>query len=717
MKLQVLLRTLYGAQIKTIASSTLYRPFCSAASSFALKNVTNSNFDSSLDDLRRHVRDADFVSIDLEMTGVTSAPWRDSFPFDRSDVRYLKIKDSAEKFAVIQFGVCPFRWDPLKLTFVAHPHNVYLFPRQELPFDGPSYEFLCQTTSIDFLSKYQFDFNACVREGVSYLSRAQEEEALRRLNSAYEDELSEQWHNLKDACNRLLVSMGDVLFTKRMKNRISEWRDGLLRDRNEGSQFQGSSSDSKQHLQTIFFNMRPALTLNGFTSHQLRLIQMVTRKHFKDLIYVRVNGEDSCLRKLIVYTESENDKNLLMKEVKDRIKKEAELKIEAAVRFRHVIDLLSSEKKLIVGHNCFLDFAHVYSKFIGPLPLSPEEFVSSIHGYFPHIIDTKILLNTSSTLQNLMKKKSTTLSKAFALLCPEISSSFRSSSVPFKPCVKVEVRVDDMRSSNWNSGAKHEAGYDAFMTGCVFAQACDHLDIDFKLASNLVHNDKLQDHINLLYLSWTGGDIIDLTNTNRTIESSSCSDPNMGYRKISFANIVLLWGFLPSLKAREIRECLTKAFGHDSVTSVYHLDETAVFVQFGKVELVSKFLNLKDTLERNNDPISVLHPFGKLFEGGNTRAAGYEVYKEICGSPISKVLFADQAEAFGIKWKTKLVEWKEGVETQKHGDPSKEIRASKITTGSGKYNKTWETKKVVNGTMYSHLSYDKLIDSLLVKEL
>lgn len=275
MKLQVLLRTLYGAQIKTIASSSLYRPFCSAASSFALKNVTNSNFDSSLDDLRRHVRDADFVSIDLEMTGVTSAPWRDSFPFDRSDVRYLKIKDSAEKFAVIQFGVCPFRWDPLKLTFVAHPHNFYLFPRQELPFDGPSYEFLCQTTSIDFLSKYQFDFNACVREGVSYLSRAQEEEALRRLNSAYEDELSEQWHNLKDACNRPLVSMGDVLFTKRMKNRISEWRDGLLRDRNEGSQFQGSSSDSKQHLQTIFFNMRPALTLNGFTSHQLRLIQMV----------------------------------------------------------------------------------------------------------------------------------------------------------------------------------------------------------------------------------------------------------------------------------------------------------------------------------------------------------------------------------------------------------------------------------------------------------
>lgn len=47
-----------------------------------------------------------------------------------------------------------------------HRHNFFVFPRQELPFDGPSHEFLCQTTSIDFLAKYQFDFNACIHEGI-----------------------------------------------------------------------------------------------------------------------------------------------------------------------------------------------------------------------------------------------------------------------------------------------------------------------------------------------------------------------------------------------------------------------------------------------------------------------------------------------------------------------------------------------------------------------
>ena len=125
MKQWPLLRSLSESLTRTLAAHSAYtlRFLSSATASptFALKNVTKSNFESSLADLRRHVRDADFVAIDLEMTGVTSAPWRESFEFDRFDVQYLKVKDSAEKFAVVQFGVCPFRWDSSRHCFVAHP--------------------------------------------------------------------------------------------------------------------------------------------------------------------------------------------------------------------------------------------------------------------------------------------------------------------------------------------------------------------------------------------------------------------------------------------------------------------------------------------------------------------------------------------------------------------------------------------------------------------
>lgn len=112
-------RSAVGALSRAVARA--FTTVAPTPSTFPLKTVTRSNFEPALETLRDYVRSADFVAVDLEMTGVVSAPWRESFEFDRNDVRYLKVKDSAEKFAVIQFGVCPFRWDSEKLSFTAHP--------------------------------------------------------------------------------------------------------------------------------------------------------------------------------------------------------------------------------------------------------------------------------------------------------------------------------------------------------------------------------------------------------------------------------------------------------------------------------------------------------------------------------------------------------------------------------------------------------------------
>ncbi|XP_057723600.1 poly(A)-specific ribonuclease PARN isoform X1 [Arachis stenosperma] len=646
-----------------------------SGSAFPLKTVTTKNFEASLSELRDHVRTSDFVAIDLEMTGVTSAPWRESFEFDRSDVRYLKVRDSAHKFAVIQFGVCPFRWDSSNHYFIAYPYNFYVFPRQEVEDLAPCYEFLCQTTSMDFLAKYQFDFNACIREGISYLSRAQEREAVRRLNSRYESEHS-NIYKLKDVKDIQLISMADILFSERMKNKFSKWRDGLLQEQSREEQIIGTSKDSKQLFEVIFFKMHPAIRLSGFTSRQLKLIQLVIRKHFQDLSYVCVNSEDSGSQHMVVYTDSKDELNLLLKEVKDGNRKAEEKKIQNAVGFRHVIDLLSAEKKLIVGHNCFLDIAHVYNKFIGPLPGTPEEFVTSINKYFPHIVDTKILFNNNHVLQEKMKRSRKSLASAFSLFCPQIAVGSNSSDLDSPLHVKVNVEVNDLRSSSWNPGAKHEAGYDAFMTGCIFAQICSDLGVDYKhhesSPQQLALNEKLQKYVNHLYLSWIHGDIIDLNTGDKVAESTPSNNLKRQYPKILFENIVIIWGFPSQLKANDLRVCISKVFGPASVVSVYHLDATAVFVQFSKTELVYDFLLLKDTLERSDGAILVLHPLAKILEGGNTCAADYDTYKEICGSPISEALFAKQAKAVGIKWKTKLVESQVTLQTEDHESPGAE---------------------------------------------
>ncbi|KAL0659858.1 hypothetical protein Bca4012_062903 [Brassica carinata] len=56
--------------------------------------------------------------------------------------------------------------------------------------------------------------------------------------------------------------------------------------------------------------------------------------------------ENSCSQDFVVYTDSESDKENLMKEAKDERKRVAERKIQSAIGFRQVIDLLSSEKRL-----------------------------------------------------------------------------------------------------------------------------------------------------------------------------------------------------------------------------------------------------------------------------------------------------------------------------------------------------------------------------------
>ncbi|XP_031738618.1 poly(A)-specific ribonuclease PARN isoform X2 [Cucumis sativus] len=483
--------------------------------------------------------------------------------------------------------------------------------------------------------------------------------------------------NVTNVMDKKRVGIPDVLFKERMKNRLHEWRDRLLSERNMEFQGQEGSNDHKRQFQTIFFKMRPALTLSDFTSHQIKLIQLVIKKHFEDLCFVVVNDGNADLQQLVVFVDSRDDKELLMQEVNRDQKEVNEMKIQSAIGFRHVIDLLSSEKKLIVGHNCFLDMLHIHRKFIGSLPSTTEEFVSSLGKHFPYIMDTKILLNGNNILIRRMNKSNTSLSSAFGLLCPHIAFSSQRVSA-WNSGVQVEVQVDDLRSSKWNSGDTHEAGYDAFMTGCVFAQACDLMGIDFvdrSTSENLLGNEILQKHINRLYLSWARGDIIDLSTGNQVTESFTTRKHRA---KVSFQNIVLIWGFPTNLTARKIKACISKAFGQTNVSSVNHLDESAVFVQFTKPEMVSEFLDLKEKLEKRDDPLSVLHPLTELFDVRTTHAAGYEAYKKICSSPMSKHLFSDQAEAVGINRKTTSIKSEEKRSRMHQAVETTEIQGTEV---------------------------------------
>lgn len=193
------------------------------------------------------------------------------------------------------------------------------------------------------------------------------------------------------------------------------------------------------------------------------------------------------------------------------------------------------------------------------------------------------------------------------------------------------------------------------MTGCIFAQLCAYLGIQFEQFSpldNLATNTKLQKHINFLSPSWNSGTVLDL--------STGMETPDPGYTRrypaAVYDNIVVIWGFLSKVRPKEIKDCICKVFGSGSVTTVFSIDSTAALVQFKKQESVNDFLDLKAVLERADSAISILHPLSTILEGGQTRAAKYDTYRDICGSSESIYLFADQAEAVCATSKNQLIE-------------------------------------------------------------
>jgi poly(A)-specific ribonuclease len=84
-----------------------------------VKQVTKTNFEESLSEIKTHIAHSDFIAVSLQRTGSVSAPWHRFLPFDTSHTAYAKAKRAAERFQLLQFAVCPFSIRDSKL--LAHP--------------------------------------------------------------------------------------------------------------------------------------------------------------------------------------------------------------------------------------------------------------------------------------------------------------------------------------------------------------------------------------------------------------------------------------------------------------------------------------------------------------------------------------------------------------------------------------------------------------------
>ncbi|XP_074892168.1 poly(A)-specific ribonuclease PNLDC1 isoform X6 [Buteo buteo] len=332
--------------------------------------VGAADFQRALPRLRGRVRRAAFLAIDMEFTGLHSTFPQNNQPslFDSPAERYLKARQSVQRFTVTQLGLAIFSNENSN-KYVVHSYNFFLFPST---LGVTDVEFTLSASSIQFLSHYGFDYNKFLKDGIPYMNEVQEKILSQHL-------LEGSW-KVSSALDR------DVL--KKAIDEVTSWI--------------GAAEEEE------------TMILQDLSDSQMFEVQLVLRQALPN-VWTQPLGD-----KVMVKKVSPQHRQLLENSPDDCCQKE--LILLSARGFTNLFQTLVKAKKPLVGHNMLMDLMHLHDKFYKPLPESYEEFKRNIHNLFPVLIDTKTV--TKSIWKKCQFPPVSNLLEVYAALCSssEVSS-------------------------------------------------------------------------------------------------------------------------------------------------------------------------------------------------------------------------------------------------------------------------------------------------------
>ena len=436
--------------------------------------ITTENFTSCLPTIISAIRASLFIAIDTELTGLHSASWLRPLPIDTVDSRWARIRDSASKFSVLQFGLCCFTWDESRKSFVARPFAFYLHPRKSsvgLDRDGGGEAVLTVgAEALTFLSAHKFDFNKAIAKGIPWLSR-EAERAIRTERSA---EASHRLRVTRDSESNVLprvfvIPVGssgagiqpqqqdivlrapaDVEWYTALTEKLASW---VARARAWDADARASPvTHGLEFEDDAHGNAFPFLVLepmNGFRRLVCRVVisnalcgynaDAASGAGRSDSLSTAAEGMLSTPSPVLVWTRrgdqvgpdvSDFAKRLRVVWVGSRAaayaalqsrRAEAEVSalVDEAVGFRAVMDAVAASGVPVVGHNCQLDFAHSTAKFIGPtagLPADVAAWAAALATLFPGgVWDTKAMIAGPGPLAQIFANR-TSLSEAYSVV-------------------------------------------------------------------------------------------------------------------------------------------------------------------------------------------------------------------------------------------------------------------------------------------------------------
>ena len=174
----------------------------SSVNSLQMCQVTRSNFEQLFPEIRAAIDRSLFLAIDTEFSTLETFFPQTENAIRTRDAFYRQRRHLVEQLTVFQFGLAIFSSNPEGKRYDVQIYNFSLHPPAIEPLDG---KFVVQSSSIEFLTEYQFDFNRCFYDGISFVNQSQEK----------------LLHNLHSSPGRYSIS--DQTFFDELFEHINQW--------------------------------------------------------------------------------------------------------------------------------------------------------------------------------------------------------------------------------------------------------------------------------------------------------------------------------------------------------------------------------------------------------------------------------------------------------------------------------------------------------------
>lgn len=401
--------------------------------------ITKENFAEVLPLVKDALEQCQFYSFDCEMTGLRLGQHREEM-LDDLENRYQKTLAGAQQFLVTQFGLSAFIWEDGK--YQAKTYNFYVFPDTSGNQDRM---FLSQASALQFLAKNNFDFNKFVYQGIPYMPL---DGTHRRSGPQRQAPAVTQ-----DPQAPGLISEEDQDMMEDVTGKITQW------------------------LRTPAPTLHLPLVNQGQRSLQLSAANKYGQDYPEAATFI-VQELQSNGQTMVTLTRATPDEVQKHRQASHQLPRSS--KVDNRAGFSIVLQYMRDSGKPAVGHNIQYDLAFMLHSFAGPLPSQWGQYKQVVHKWFPGgVYDTKYLsrhhlqeLFPSTSLLDLYEKLmgAETDRAVRTFLEQWATSGLPGSGQPSLWALPAVNHAEGYEEYRGVKHACHEAGYDAFMTGAVFAR-------------------------------------------------------------------------------------------------------------------------------------------------------------------------------------------------------------------------------------------------------